>query len=351
MGDFYNKHTIYDLFEDFLLTESGVFKTETPSLRFLRESQGIIDNYYTIIDEIYGELIKVKGMPYDSNISYLIYRLRNYEIKTECFIKTVNINVLAGKKGLNYHGSYFINDYDNAKISKDLKLDDVKITIGITNDDLRTNESKNEFFMGMAHELHHAFRFYNICISNNSYIANEKEISSKYGNLIKLMAFGNSSDDDYKMAYSLYNISKNEIISESNRLYEFIRQNEKITRDNFVNYLKDFPLYDKLVSVQKYLSYIDDIIYNKQDKNKEIELGLIYIKLAELGDINPESAFVKLKFKVSSMYEYIRRIFMRTINKAFDDFGRKNKIYDIDVKQIIERDKHFSQLKEILNKC
>ena len=103
--------------------------------------------------------------------------------------------------------------------------------------------------------------------------------------------------------------------------------------------------------MQKYLSYIDDIIYNKQDKNKEIELGLIYIKLAKLGDINLESAFVKLKFKVSSMYEYIRRIFMRTINKAFDDFGRKNKIYDIDVKQIIERDKHFAQLMEILNKC
>ena len=350
MGDFINKHTIYDTFEDFLLTEEGVFKTETPTLKFLRESQGIIDNYYSIIDEIYNELLNIKPIPYDSDISYLIYRLRNYELKTDCFIKSININVLSGKKGPHYYGSYFINDYDNAIISQDLKLENAKISIGITDNDLNTQKSKDEFFLKMSHELHHVFRFYNICISNNSYIANEKELKSKYGNYLKLMMFGNTVDDDYKMAWSLYNTDKNEIMSDANKLYEFIRQNENIKRENFINYLTELPLYDKLNNVEKYLNYLDDILYNKKDKNKEIELGLIYGKLTKRENVNPEKNFVKLKFKISSLHEYIRRIFMSTINKAFDDFGRKKEIYNIDMKEIVEKNQHFNLLKEILNK-
>lgn len=350
MNEFINKHTIYDVLDDFLLTESNSFKTETPSLRFLRESQGIVDNYYSIIDEIYNEMISIKPTPYDTSISYLIYPLRNYELKTDCFIKSVDINVLAGKKGSQYHGSYFVNDYDNVEMSQDFKLTNVRITIGISNNDLNTRESKNEFFLKMSHELHHIFRFYNICISNNSYIANEKELKAKYGNWIKLMMFGNESDDDYKMASSLYSIDKNEILSDANKLYEFIRQNDKINRNTFVNCINDLPLYEKLKRVEAYISYIDDILYNKKDRNKEIELGLVYIKLCNLKDVSPEKAFMKLKFKMTSLYEYIRRIFLRTINKAFDDFGRKNEIYDIDAKEIIERNEHFNLLRELLNK-
>jgi len=345
-----NEYTINDICEEIMLAEQNSFKGESPILKQIIESQGIVDGYYSIAEEIYEAMLNIEEMPYDSDFSYLIYRLNNYELKQDCFIKTVNVSVLAGKKGYKYHGSYFERDYNNIQISNDLKLLNAKFIIGIDGNDLKTLDSKNAFLRQMAHEIHHAFRYFNICISNNASIESAKLSSERYGNMIDVMINGSDDHSSMFLATNLYMLNKNEIISEANELYEFIRQHEEINPSTFSSMLNELPLFWRISRAVKFIKRIDEILYNEKDEEKIISLGNAYIKLMNLTNISPQKAFLKCKFDLIGTEEYVRNVFFRTLQKAFYDFNRKKIQESINIKKYIEKNEHFDLLKEILNK-
>ena len=97
-----NEYFVDDILEEIMLVEQSSFKSESPMLKQIRESQGIVDNYYSIIDEIYNALLGVEKMPNDTDFSYLIYRLNNYKLRQDCFIKTINVVVAIIKKKIKY---------------------------------------------------------------------------------------------------------------------------------------------------------------------------------------------------------------------------------------------------------
>lgn len=344
-----NEYVIDDICEELMLVTENSFHSETPLLRQIRESQEIVDGYYPIIEEIYEALLKVEKLPYDTDYSYLIYRLNNYQMKQDCFLKTVNVNVLAGKKGYKYRGGYFERDYDNIELSNDLKLLNAKFTIGISGNELNTKESKDAFFGKMVHELHHAFRYYNICISNNASIENAKISSARYGNLLDVMSNGSNDVDMKFLSPNLYMLDKNEIISEANELYEFIRQHEEINPSNFTKILNELPLFWRISRASKFIKYLDNILFNEKNKEKINDIGNAYIKLMNFTNTTPHKAFLKCRYSVLGLEEYIRYVFFRTVQKAFDDFGRKKEMYSIDIKEYIQKQEHLEYLNEILN--
>ena len=348
--NFVNEYVIDDICEEILLAEENSFKSETPILRQIRESQGIVDEYYSIIEEIYGVMLNIEKMPYDTDYSYLIYRLNDYHLNQNCFLKTVNVIVLAGKKGYKYHGSYFERNYDNIQLSNDLKLMNATFVIGINENDLNTVNSKNKFFREMAHEIHHAFRYYNICISNNASIKKEKISSERYGNLLNVM-YNSSNDENEKfLAPNLYMLNKNEIISEANELYEYIRQHKEIKPNNFIDKLNELPLFWRISRAAKFIKYLDNILFQEKDEDEINNIGNAYIKLMNFKNITPHKAFLKCRYSVIGFEEYIRNVFFRTLQKAFDDFDRKKELYSIDIKEHIEKREHLNLLKDILNK-
>ena len=350
MKKYINEYVIDDICEELMLVESNSFNSESPILRQIRESQGIVDDYLSIIEEIYDAMLNVEKLPYDVDYSYLIYRLNNYKMKQDCFIETVNVSVLAGKKGYKYHGSHFQRSYDNIELSSDFKLLNANFTIGINDDEINTKESKNIFFRQMTHELHHAFRYYNICISNNASIEKEKISSARYGNLIDVMSNGSDDSDAKMLSPNLYMLNKNEIISEANELYEYIRQHEEIGPDNFLKILNDLPLFWRISYAKRFIKYIDNILFNEKDNDRVVSIGNAYSKLMNFKNISPHKAFLKCRYSVLGYEEYIRNVFFRTVQKAFDDFGRKKQIYSVNVKEYLKKDEDFNLLMEILNK-
>ena len=344
-----NGYCIFDAIEeDNRLIEQNVYNDgKSPILKVITESMGIVDNYFAIINEIYDALLNVKPIPNDPSYSYLAYVLYDYHLQQDCFIESLSIRVLAGEKGSKYHGSMVKTDYDDININRDGKLVNVIFTIGIPTNVISELKSKNAFYQEMAHEIHHIFRYYSICMNNNGAIENEREKKYRYGDIIKKLIRQEGNPIEKSMVSLTYALDDNELVSECNRLYEFIRQNEKINSDTFKKYFDEMPLYWRLSSCINELSYLDDAMYGG-DKDKMRKIGQIYKKIMGIDNISDEKGFLKYRFTIIGKEERIRRLFYRTLNKAFDDFDRK--IINGDIVEIIEQSKDFDLLKEILNK-
>lgn len=344
-----NGYCIFDAIEeDNRMLEQNTYEDgKSPIAKVIAEGMGMVDNYFTIINEIYEVLTNVHPIPNDPSFSYLVYALYGYHLQQDCFIESVTVRVLAGEKGSKYHGSMVKTDYNNININHDGKLVNVLFTIGIPTNDIHDINSKNIFYQEMAHEIHHIFRYYSICMSNNGAIENEKKNKYRYGDIIKKLVRQEGEPIERSMVSLTYSLDEDELMSECNRLYEFIRQNEKINSDTFEKYFNEMPLYWRLSSCIKELSYLDDVMYSGE-KSQMQKIGKIYKSITSVNNISDEKAFLKYRFMIIGKEERIRRLFYRTLNKAFDDFDRK--IVNGNIIEIIEKDKDFDLLMEILNK-
>lgn len=345
-----NEYNIFDAIEeDNRLLQQNVYDNgKSPILKMIIESMGIVDNYFSIVNEIYDAISNEKPIPNDPSLSYLVYVLNNYTLKQDCFIESVTVRVLSGKKGPKYHGSTVKTDYNDININSDGKLVNVLFTIGIPTNSIQDLNGKNVFYQEMAHEIQHIFRYYSICMNNNGAIENEKKKRNRYGDLIKKLIKQDGGSIEKSMVSLSYALNGDELMSECNRLYEFIRQNENINSNTFENYLDEMPLYWRLDSCIKELSFLDDIMYGG-DKGEVEKIGQIYKSIMKLDNISDEKAFMKYRFTIIGKEEKIRKLFYRTLNKAFDDFERK--IPNSNVFEILKQNKDFELLKEILNKC
>lgn len=339
-----DRYTIFENEEEILI-EQNSYNEVSPTVRMLQEAQGIVDNYYSICNEIYDAICEVKPIPNNQEISYLIYFINNYKMEQNCFIDNINIRVLAGRKGRKYYGSSFMPNESDITLNNGGKLINITMNIGVSDNDIRTNTSRNEFFKTLAHELHHAFRYYCICNSNNGAKENEKKIRDRYRNAANMIINDNSDKVEKRIVLASYSLNVNEVMSECNKLYEYIRQNEQINSNNFRDYLEDMPLYFRIEQAAKNLGELDDYLFSK-DKDKINYVGEVWKKINNVDNISNEKAFLKYRFDLIRKEYFIKRVFYRTLNKAFDDFERKKKIQNI--VEMIERRTDFDELNELL---
>ena len=347
MKNYYLKD--YDRFLDYCC---GLFNKGEKILTENRidESMGIVDEYDDIAEELYQALINTEPIPFNNKYSYLRYTLRNYKMNQDCFLDTLTISV----NTRNEDDSNF--NMGNVDLLKDnLKLQNAFFNINIEEKFLNTQSGKNEFMQLMAHELQHAYRFYCILLTNQSYLDQEIKKKTRYGNSIPK---GNEGNIRKKLMHLYYCSEKDEISSETNKLYEFIKQHEEINSRTFQAQEENFPLYTIIGTLEEGLSMIDAHI---KDTELMDYIGKVYKEIImDENNMTNQKGAMKFRTRMINALMMAKRNFKRTLAKAFQDFDRyvvdENqkklkkimKWNDSDLKEIMEEMKDFKLLNEIL---
>lgn len=312
------RYTIRD-YEEFLMAENGLHDIPSKPLQIISESQGIVDNYVKIIDELYEVASQQEPMPYDEKYSYLMYSVGDYRMVENCFIRDLTFYVFAGKKGPNYDGSQF-KPKKTTHITNSYKLSDFYIFIGINDNNLISEKGKEEFYTELAHELQHAYRCYCILLSDdNDVIDWETTLKNRY---TRSLAMFNPDDDVEirKQVSRLYYLSeKDEISSERNKLFEFIRQHEEINNLNYKNYLNDMPLYDM---AKEFIEFSKILKKNKKDKDFVRFVGGLFEMIRGLENKSVEESYIDFMTRLYLNGTYALRKFYITLNNAFMNFNR-----------------------------
>lgn len=146
-----------------------------------------------------------------------------------------------------------------------------------------------------------------------------------------------------------YMSERNEISSEANRLYEYIRTHEEINEWNINEHLEELPLNSIVKTLKVVLSKIDEHLDNKDFVNF---VGIVYKKIIGDSTRTKEKALIKFRTRIIDSLMFAERLFARTTSKAFDDFNRrKHDDKPITLEQFnIEMDDNFNLLEEILRK-
>ena len=320
-----NKYTIKD-YESYLDMENGMFPYQVPLWKTNRidESKGIVDDYLPIVNELYEELLKERPILFDGDEFYLSYALVNYKFKEED-VFMANCDLILFTKS---NGSSNFNGRD-AKISiDDNKMLDAKFIIRIENKLLDDENGKREFYETMAHELQHAYRFYNIFLSNNSYQDEEINKMKRYER-----ALNNASNSKRLIDYNVNNIyylsERNEISSEANRLFEYLRQHEEINESNVEEYQNNLPLFITKINLEAFLSEMDTKL--QEDEKEYVDyIGELFKKIIGDEKMTPSRAFIKFRTRIVDATMFANKLYKRTLSKAFEDFNRKRKAINAD---------------------
>ena len=305
-------------YDEYLLMESGLANNGLKlwNSKVLQEDRGIIDDYDLIIDELYQAIIKTRPTPFNDSNCYLHYTLLDYHMNLNCFIETLNLTVLTGS---NDDNSYF--DGGRCRILPDgSKLGNVSFSISINNKELDTEVGKKEFYLMMTHELQHAYRFFNICLTNQSYVDRENDRKTKYETALK------GSPDDGFIKHSVqeiyYKSERDEIMSEANKLYEYIKQHEEINSRNLKEYETELPLYPLIASLEETVISFEMFAHNRNEYGELIDvIGSEFNRIVGK-DAKPNVWFVNLRNKVISAAMFARRKYRWIISHAFADFKR-----------------------------
>ena len=343
-----DRYTIRD-YDKYLDMECGMYPYQIPLWKTKRidESRGIVDEYLPIVDELYGALLHDTPMALNIEESYLVYTLIDYKLRQDnVFLGSCTVVVLTGMEN---GDSRF--DFSNSTISRDTnKLLDAKFTIRIGSRMLNSENGKYEFYEMMAHELQHAYRYYNIFLSNNSYQDEEINKYRKYVNSLNIMKNA-QNQNEYDVGTIYYISETNEISSEANKLYEYIRNHEEINEGNISEYYNELPLYSIKESLSSFLERLD-YLAKQEGINYVNNIGEIFKRIINNNSLSPSKAFIKFRGRVINGSMFADKLFKRTIYKAFEDFGRRLIMPHADnlAREMIERDKDFELLKEILNR-
>ena len=304
-------------YDEYLLYESGLNNDgkEVWQCKVLEESKGIVDDYNRIIDEIFEEIAFSHPIPFNNEECYLQYRLENYKMKQDCFIESLSVRVNTNS---NEKESYF--EGGRCELIKDgTKLKKCLFNICINEKTLNTENAQKEFYLIMSHELQHAYRFLNICLTNQAYVDNENNKKEIYQRSIL------NGDEKYieRNVKTLYYLSRrDEIMSEVNKLFEYIRQNKEINYFNYKEHEHEFPLYTLIQNLEESAKTFDVYIKNRGEYEMLINvIGETFNKI--IGeDISPSVGFVKFRNKVISAAMFANRKYKRTLAYAFKEFKR-----------------------------
>lgn len=345
-------YTIRD-YEHFVNMQSGMltYGAMISESYNIDESKGIVDNYLPIIDELYEAICSTQPIPFNDDKFYLSYALTDYKMRQDCFIDSLTL-VVCTKSNLN---SNFRGE--NAEILKNgLKLRNIKLNIFINSSDIRSNNGKEEFYSNMSHELQHVYRFYSILLSDNKRYKDEEIVRMWRGNEANQMLDCSDDETPQNNISKLYYLSDtNEIASEANRLYEYIRSNEDINYNNYHLMQERLPLYVQIINLER---GIDKIENGRRDGKFVEEYGNIYKSIIGDTKSTPSKAIMKFRTRLINGYLFALRDYRRTLIKAFEDFDRfktdfnENKVLRTYMKfgNEVENRDDFNELMEILNK-
>lgn len=343
------KYTIRD-YDKYLTLESGMSAFQKPlwNTNRLDESKGIVDDYIPIIEELYDALMQVNPLPFNNDTAYFLYNLLDYEFKQkDLFMSKCSVIVFTGVIG----DSSFLGK--NATITKEPhKMEGGNFTIRMEDKFLDSESGKNEFFELMSHEIQHAYRFYKIFLSNNSYKNEENAKIERNFNAYSIRS-NTLNPLEYIVSTIYYMSERNEISSESNKLYEFIRNHKEINETNIEKYFTDgLPLFTLKENLRNFLTEMDGNI-RTDDMGYVNNVGNIFKQIIGDEKMTPSKAFIKFRTRVIDASMFANRLFKRTIAKAFDDFDRRYHNpngTDLAI-EMMETKSDFELLKEILNKC
>lgn len=299
-------------------TVARTYTDKIDGITRIDESLHIADNTEDICEELYDMLVNnVEPVPNpNGDESYLIYNLINYQMVTDCFIKNVTIRVIAGKKGKDYRGSYFSAEYNKTNITKDGKINNAIFTIAITDNDITSERSKEEFFSDMTHELNHAYRYSKIMLGSSV----EKEIGVK-GNVAKAVAA--NRNEEYSLntlfRHAFYLSDKDEVNARLGEVYEYVRHTKGINNITYKNYIHQIRLLKDADIIKTVLNIIESNI--NSERMVDI-IGSIYKGMIANTKISNRRGFMDFRRRLISMVDYITRNVYSIIYKVISDEGR-----------------------------
>lgn len=339
-----------DWFEEMLL---GRIQRDYLTLNesWLVESQGLYDKTESIIEEIVALVKNERGVLLDRNL-YLI-SLNNIELKGDSFLREITqIKIYIGESNEESHLSY-INNQNN--------LNDKNELIGISFILYCEEDSNKRGYLDvenlktlLSYELQHAYRYYMLLI-NNKYGSNEVISKDRLQYVVNNALIG-SQDNEYSMykkfIFSLYYISDiDEIKSKTSEAYQYILNNEYITKENINQYIKEIPSYKILNQLQIGLGCI------KQAWKKYPQLFVDVMNELQLKQ-NPTPTDGKKFFERRIIYaiSFAERKFYQLIGKALDEVSngrlmKEGKIYNISCPKIyLTLDKYMSKYSKLWNR-
>lgn len=228
------------------------------------ESRGVNDNYYKIIDEIVNELSHIKPELIDSSSNMYRYFLNHYDVKEESsFIERLTLYVFISP---NSNGGSFYTKPEETTISNEHKLVNVFFNLHVYGENGKMSlESFRETF---SHELHHAYRYYNILINNGS--------TFPVGEQYREKVYNDLNDGAIKapaiMRDLFYRTDENEILAMCAEVYE-VAKNKGINRENYKEHLDIFEPIQTVKLIDSILSYLKE---HKNDSRAIDNFGKIY---------------------------------------------------------------------------
>lgn len=271
------------------------------------ESRGVNDNYYKIIDEIVNELSHIKPELIDSSSNMYRYFLNHYDVKEESsFIERLTLYVFISP---NSNGGSFYTKPEETTISNEHKLVNVFFNLHVYGENGKMSlESFRETF---SHELHYAYRYYNILINNGS--------TFPVGEQYREKVYNDLNDGAIKapaiMRDLFYRTDENEILAMCAEVYE-VAKNKGINRENYKEHLDIFEPIQTVKLIDSILSYLKE---HKNDSRTIDNFGKIYNSFLAAKNKNQYSnlsAFRLLKQFLNYKKGKILEQFYKVLGKA-----------------------------------
>lgn len=201
---------------------------------------------------------------------------------------------------------YISNSSNNAEGSCDVDSDIPIITI-------ENAKNNNDILNVLCHELGHLYHYKQLLSTNQGYIPEtEKILNKRYADNGYILDNEKIGKLEKNIRLFLYSITKGEIHSFLEELYQYIVLNKNINRNNYKSFLQNTNAFIIFTNLHKMVNKIDT--YNKDEKNKIGEIYKNYIKSND----TPQRAFQRFRGKVIQMVKWFTDRYYNTIYYALE---------------------------------
>lgn len=288
----------------------------------LTEARGVYDLTSQIVDTCYEYIcsnlseLKLIEIEREYEYSYNVYQ-NDYEVplKDNSFIVNPIIRLklyVSSTNDIESSGRFYNPDLDD--IQND-KLVNPLFVINIPTD-RKDKVNYSKFSSVMTHEVHHAYRWFNINRTNPT-DSNElaKIRTYEYFKNIDVNTF-----EDELLSFIFYITDEDEINAFSSEIYSVIKNNPIINAGNYKDYLNEFDIYKYLNKMHWYLTYLQNTQYDEFSGSYDT----ISFRMNEVFDTNytPQQNRKRLISLLSNKIIIMYKQFFKVLGKAVIDFKR-----------------------------
>lgn len=237
---------------------------ETEGMSYFFENKGVYDMATAIIDEAYEQLLaNLKNTRIDHiQDNMVVYRnFLQFHLNCDCFLNDMSLDVALYVPRYGHtidmeHSASFAhtNDLDIIPISGNTeysqKATNALFRMRIVTQDKDTIPP-DVFSYLLTHEIHHAYRWYQIATSGN-----EEEIEKETNRRTAYQRYRADKDADNSESVVntvLYNTEQNEINAFATEVYAYIRSHPEINQYNFREHENNFAIKQKINSIRRNL--------------------------------------------------------------------------------------------------